>query len=65
MKIKQMSSKQRRIAGAWAGHYRALMSKPQRGAITYGGGLNVMASMAEAEAQGYHCMMTPAGVVLR
>lgn len=64
-KQKPMSSKQRRMAGAWAKHYRDLMSKPQRGIITYGGGLNLLAWMADSEAQGFHCTMTPAGVVLR
>jgi hypothetical protein len=65
VKRKQMSSKQRRVAAAWAPHYRALMKQPVRGCITYGGGLNVLAWMSEAQAQGFHCTMTPAGVVLR
>jgi hypothetical protein len=64
-KQKPMSSRQRRIAGHWLGYYGRLMAKPQRGIITYGGGLNILAWIADAEAEGFHCTLTPAGVVLR
>ena len=64
-KQKAISSKQRRLAAAWAPHYRALMAKPQRGVITYGGGLNILDWITDAQAQGYHGTMTPDGVVLR
>ena len=65
MKPKPMSSKQRRVAGAWAGYYRDLLKRPVRGWITYGGGLNILAWIADSEAQGFHCTMTPQGVALR
>jgi len=60
-----MSSRQRRIAAAWMIHYRAVMSRPQRGIITYGGGINVSAWIEEAWRAGYVTELTPAGVVLR
>lgn len=63
---KTMSSKQRRLAGHWMQtRYNRLMALPQRGIITYGGGLNILAWIADAEAQRFHCTMTPVGVVLR
>ena len=64
-KQKSMSSKQRRLAGVWTSYYRDLMKRPQRGAIVYGGGINILAWIAQAQTQGYHCTMTPACVVLR
>jgi hypothetical protein len=64
-KNKPMSSQMRRKAAAWASYYRDLMKRPVRGIITYGGGLNILAWIEDAEADGYHCTMTPAGVVLR
>ena len=64
-KMKAMSSKQRRLAGAWSPYYRKLMAQPQRGIITYGGGLNILAWISDSEAQGFHCTLTPSGVVLR
>ena len=61
-----MSSKQRRVAALWMrDYYRPLMARPQRGIITYGGGLNIPAWIAAAEAQGFHATLTPDGVVLR
>ena len=64
-KSKAMSSKQRRVATLWNAYYRDKMARPQRGVITYGGGLNILAWIADAEAEGFNCTMTPAGVVLR
>ena len=65
MKNKSLSSRQRRVSAFWMKHYSGLMAKPQRGFISYGGGLNILKWMSDAEAQGYHCTMTPSGVVLR
>lgn len=63
---KTMSSQQRRLAGHWMKTlYNRLMAQPQRGVITYGGGLNMLAWISDAEARGYHCTMTQDGVVLR
>jgi hypothetical protein len=64
-KPKPLSSHQRRIAGHWLAYYRPIMARPVRGVITYGGGLAVLQWIADSEAQGFHCTMTPAGVVLR
>lgn len=63
--MKKLSKRQNRIAQMHLADYAKLMRRPQRGVITYGGGLNILAWMAEAETQGYHCTMTPGGVVLR
>jgi hypothetical protein len=60
-----MSSKQRRIAAAHMIDYRRMMARPQRGVITYGGGLSILQWIRDAENAGFHCTMTPAGVVLR
>lgn len=61
-----MSAKQRRVAAYWmSARYNRLMAAPQRGIITYGGGINVRAFIARAEMNGFHCTMTPDGVVLR
>jgi len=46
-------------------YYNKLMKKKPRGFITYGGGLNILAWISEAESQGYFCVMTNAGVELR
>jgi hypothetical protein len=64
--MQTMSSKQRRVAAYWMQtHYNRLMAKPQRGIITYGGGLDIVRAIVDAEAKGYHCTMTPCGVILR
>ena len=63
---KKLSSAQRRHAGYWMQiYYNKLMKKKPRGFITYGGGLNILAWISEAESQGYFCVMTNAGVELR
>ncbi len=65
MRGKNMSSWQRRVSALHMQDYRDLMKRPVRGIITYGGGLNIPEWMREAEAQGFHVCMTPAGVELR
>jgi hypothetical protein len=64
-KNRPMSSRMRRLAGAWAPYYRERMSKPQRGIITYGGGINLIAWIEDAWRDGYTTELTPFGVVLR
>ncbi len=63
--MRKLSKKQNRIARMHLADYVKIMALPQRGIITYGGGLNIFAWIAEAEARGFHCTLTPAGVVLR
>ena len=64
-KQRKMTTRERRLWGAWIGYYNRLMAKPQRGFIAYGGGLSILAWINEAEAQGFHATMTPVGVELR
>lgn len=60
-----MSKRETRIARCWMPYYRKLMAKPQRGVISYGGGLDIIQWMRDSEAQGFHVTMTPQGVILR
>jgi hypothetical protein len=61
----QMSSRQRRVAAAWMSYYRERLARPQRGIITYGGGLSMIEWIEDAWRAGYVTEMTPAGVILR
>lgn len=60
-----LSGRRLRIAKMLSAEYAKKMARPQRGAITYGGGINVQQFMRDSEAQGFHCCMTPECVVLR
>lgn len=58
-----MSKRETRIARAWMIHYSKLASRPQRGCIVFGAGLDRTAAMDEATAQGYYVSQDCGGYV--
>lgn len=64
--MKKMSSREHRISAYWLTTlYNKVMKKPLRGFITYGGGLNILEWIKDAESNGYIINMTVNGVELR
>lgn len=51
---RMMSSKQRRVAGAWLTYYAKLDKLPQVGCIRFGGGLDTLRAVQSAKDAGYY-----------
>lgn len=60
-----LSAHQKRDAKMHLSDYNRMERKPQRGIITYGGGVNIEALRVEAEKEGFFTSLTPQGLVLR